>query len=305
MYVYIYIYIYISVAIWLKPFWFKSYGPPRLAWNLAMQMAMPKKLEMARTLMMAVVEAKGSRQVVAAVASALLRAGSEEADQDGRSKYTEQAMQKLELHEQLSSVVEEVYGPGLGIGATCRRLRDNGYKDVANSVSCIHRERKMAAHPAGGLASRLKSALTQIATNDMQNVNEEKVRQDLGQLERNGEFEACHDMQNDYEEKVRHPLGQLERSGDVETCSDMQNVYGEEVRHPLGQLETSGDVETCLDMQNIKGEEVRQEHGHLDSKEEDGGDLDHALILQKLEEMRSDMGRYLQTGKYKQEEEEG
>ena len=85
---------------------------------------MSKKLEMAKTLMMAVVEANGSRQVVAAVASALLGTGGEDADLGDSSKYEKQTVQQLELHEQVLGVVEEYLGPGVGIGMTCRKLRE-------------------------------------------------------------------------------------------------------------------------------------------------------------------------------------
>ena len=124
-------------------------------------MAMLMKLEMAKTLMMAVVEAKRSRQVVAAVASALLRAGSDDTEQDCGGRLAKMAVQKLDLHEEVIAIVEESFGPGLGIGTVCKRLRDGGYTDVANSVSSIHRGRKQAAHPMGCMASGSRAALQQ------------------------------------------------------------------------------------------------------------------------------------------------
>ena len=131
---------------------------------------MSKKLEMAKTLMMAVVEANGSRQVVAAVASALFRTGGEDADLGDSSKYEKQTVQQLELHEQVLGVVEEYLGPGVGIGMTCRKLREGGYFDLASTVSGVRRNRRMAAHPTTSLTTRLKSALQNLVAN-VQEVN--------------------------------------------------------------------------------------------------------------------------------------
>lgn len=269
---------------------------------------------MAKTLMMAVVEAKGSRQVAAAVASALLRAGGDDADLGGSSMAATQAVKQLDLHEQLVGIVEETYGPGMGIGATCKKLRDGGYTEVASAISNVHRGRKMVAHPTASLAARLRTALQRLMAEEVQQgggqlevvkVYEEKVQHPLGQLEMSGDVETCLDMQNDNGEKVRHPLGQLERSGD-----DMQKVNEEKDRHSLGQLD--GQLERSgEDMQKVDEEKVRLPLGQLETSGDgetcqvSGGGIDHELIMKTLEEMKSDMDRYVQTGYYKQQEGEG
>jgi len=119
-------------------------------------------LELARTIMVAVVEANASRQVVAAVASALLRTGGEQANLDGSGKNAKQTVHQLEVHEQVIATVEEAMGPNIGIGSACRALRDGGFSEVAGAISNMHRSRMMAAHPCGSLPGRVKSAFQAI-----------------------------------------------------------------------------------------------------------------------------------------------
>ena len=231
-------------------------------------MAMLMKLEMAKTLMMAVVEAKGSRQVVAAVASALLRAGGDDTEKDGGDRMAKMAVQNLDLHEEVIAIVEEAYGPGLGIGTVCKRLRDGGYSDVANSVSSIHRGRKLAAHPLGCMASRLRVALQQLTANEK--VQEEKVRQEGGQLET-----ACEEL-TVQEEKVQQVGGQLETtSGLVEEVK----VQEEKVRQGGGQHETASE----------RGEEVIVQEEKVRQAVRQQEELAQAEMLRMIKQMTIDM----------------
>ena len=100
-----------------------------------------------------------SRQVAAACMSAAInsimaKVGKKLGDDSSKAE------EALSTHEDIVRAVEEVWGPGLGIGDICRRLRAGGYGDLASTVSNIHRHRKVAAHPL--LPARLRSALEQI-----------------------------------------------------------------------------------------------------------------------------------------------
>ena len=236
---------------------------------------------MARTLMMAVVEANGSRQVVAAVASALLRTGGGDDDQGGSSKIAMRAMEKLDMHEQLNSVVEERLGPGVGIGAACKKLKYNGYRDVANSMSSIHRERKLVAHPVGCLASRLKNALQTIAENERANERgEELIVQE--------EKKACEELIVQ-EEKVQQVGGQLETtSGLVEEAK----VQEEKVRQGGGQHETASE----------RGEEVIVQEEKVRQAVRQQEELAQAEMLRMIKQMTIDMEQQCQVTSQNTEE---
>ena len=74
----------------------------------------------------------------------------------------------LAEHEQVLAVVEQECGKQIGVGELCRKLRSNGFKDLAAQVSSNHRGRKQVAHPPVALVDRLKSALKtiQLASSD-------------------------------------------------------------------------------------------------------------------------------------------
>ena len=115
-----------------------------------------RALRVAKELIGATVAGGASRQVAAAVASALWKLATCTPGCD-----LEDAHQHLSLHEQIVSAVEVELGPGYGIGSVCKKLRDAGYADLASTVSNVHRRRKLAAHPPGDVLCRLRAALKQ------------------------------------------------------------------------------------------------------------------------------------------------
>jgi len=102
---------------------------------------------MAEKLIAAVVRAGGSRQIVAAVASALARLDKGE---DSR---------KLHENEEIKGVVRQSFRREAGIGEVCSTLRRAGFKELASTVSAKHRNRNIAAHPVSNLAEQVKDAL--------------------------------------------------------------------------------------------------------------------------------------------------
>ena len=98
-----------------------------------------------------ITRAGGSRQVVAASASAMWRLCASRPDS--------RPMEHIKLQEEILATVEQELGVNTGIGKTCKVLKMNGYDDIAHTISNVHRSRVIAAHPPVQVVERLKGAL--------------------------------------------------------------------------------------------------------------------------------------------------
>ena len=107
------------------------------------------ELHVAKELLGKVVSSGASRQVAAAVASALWRLATP-SPQVPTTSASGMTVQHLAEHEEILLAVKEELGYSCGIGETCKMLRLGGFCDIASGVSNQHRCRKMVAHPLPG-----------------------------------------------------------------------------------------------------------------------------------------------------------
>mmetsp|Transcript_137811 Transcript_137811/g.274800 ORF Transcript_137811/g.274800 Transcript_137811/m.274800 type:complete len:351 (+) Transcript_137811:58-1110(+) len=110
----------------------------------------------ANEMLVSIVKAGASRQVVAATASALIRTCVSMATE---ADVGQQTVKQLQLHEELEAIGHEVLGHNAGIGRVTHALKDRGHGDLAREVSDQNKVRRYLAHPHANLAGRLAAAL--------------------------------------------------------------------------------------------------------------------------------------------------
>ena len=115
-------------------------------------------LTVARDLLASVVSSGGTRQTVAATASALYRLVVADLDLGGSSSHV-----KVDPIDEFGSAMDTArvhLGEQVGVAQACRVLKDKGQATLAKQLSQTHRRRNESAHKPSLLSKRIDNALS-------------------------------------------------------------------------------------------------------------------------------------------------
>ena len=121
--------------------------------DIGIQVDAQDKVCVAKELLATVVKSGGSRQVVAATASALWRLCKD----DGEGGSSEQKINEYEIG---MNAARSVLGEQVGMSDVCRQLKAGGNATLAKQLAGAHKSRNVVAHAASHLASRITRVLS-------------------------------------------------------------------------------------------------------------------------------------------------
>ena len=180
------------------------------------QSLLPTPTQVAKELLLSVVNGGASRQVVAAASVALLtRCLGIESDVS--------QMSSIRKHAHVEQVAMDCLGPRAGIGTLCGTLKARGRTALAKEVSQCHRARRAAAHPvehpdlSGRVRAALANAPSDASTGETPAVNQEDkddklILEDLPLMESEKRFLADladhpeHEREEDHSSARSDPL---------------------------------------------------------------------------------------------------